>query len=122
MKAKASLRSSEISVGILQNTEVFCALASSVPAPLFLGVSITIEIPREIAEALPGPPALAELEVRKELALALFARGTLTSAQVCSWLGLTRWEGEELLAKRGVPRPYTTDELAAEMRNARHGQ
>jgi predicted HTH domain antitoxin len=85
-------------------------------------VSITIEIPREIAEALPGPPDHTAAEVRKELALALYARGALTTAQVCSWLGLTRWEGEELLAQRRVPRSYLADELTDEIRNARRGQ
>ena len=84
-------------------------------------MSITIEIPHEIAEALPGPPDRAEAEVRKELALALYARGALTSRQMCSWLGLTRWEGEDLLAERRIPRSYTADELTAEVRHARHG-
>ena len=83
---------------------------------------ITLEIPREIVDALPVPPDRAEAEVRKELALALYARGALTSRQLCSWLVLTRWEGEELLAQRRVPRPYTADELADEMRHACHGQ
>lgn len=85
-------------------------------------MALTIEIPSDIAGALPVPPDQAEAEVRKELALALHARGTLSSHQVCSWLGLTRWEGEELLAQRRVPRPYTTDELTDELRHARHGQ
>ncbi len=85
-------------------------------------MSITIEIPREIADALPGPADRAEAEVRKELALSLYARGALTSHQFCSWLSLTRWEGEDLLAQRRTPRPYTADELTAEMRHARHGQ
>jgi predicted HTH domain antitoxin len=83
---------------------------------------LTIEIPSEIADALSVPPDQAEAEVRKELALALFARGALTSHQVCSWLGLTRWQGEELIAQRRVPRPYVADELTDELRHARHGQ
>ena len=83
---------------------------------------LTIEIPSDIAGALPVPPDRAEAELRKELALALFARGALTSHQVCSWLGLTRWEGEDLLAQRRIPRPYTADELVGDLRHARHGQ
>ena len=102
--------------------EVLCALASARVRTIVRGVSITIEIPRDIADALPGPPDRAEAAVRKELALALYARGALTSRQLCSWLGLTRWEGEELLAQRQVPRPYTAGELTDEMRHARHGQ
>lgn len=85
-------------------------------------MTLTIQIPAAIADALPGSPEQAEAEVRRELALALYARGTLTSHQLGAWLGLTRWEIEELLAQRRVSRPYTTDELTAEMRHARHGQ
>jgi predicted HTH domain antitoxin len=73
-------------------------------------------------DALPVPPDQAEAEVRTELALVLYARGTLTSQQLSSCLGLTRWEVEELLAKRRVLRPYLTDTLADEIRHARYGQ
>jgi predicted HTH domain antitoxin len=85
-------------------------------------MTVTLEIPSDIAGSLPLPPDQIEAELKKELALALYARGALTSHQVCAWLGLTRWEGEELLAQRQVPRPYTTAELADELRHAGHGQ
>lgn len=85
-------------------------------------MALVIEIPSEIMGALSVPPDQVEAEVRKELALALYARGAVTSRQLCSWLGLTRWEGEELLAQRRVPRPYTADELTGEICHARHGQ
>ena len=85
-------------------------------------MTLTIEIPSEVAGSLSVPPEQAEAELRKELALALYARGVLTSHQLCSWLGLTRWEGEELLAQQRTPRPYTADELTDELRHARHGQ
>jgi len=81
---------------------------------------LNLAIPSDIVDALPLPRAHAEAELRKELALASFARGALTSNQVCGWLGLTRWEGEELLAQRRIPRPYTADELTAELRHAGH--
>jgi predicted HTH domain antitoxin len=73
-------------------------------------------------DALPVPRDQAEAEVRKELALVLYARGTLTSQQLCSCLGLTRWEVEDLLAHRRVVRPYLTDAVAEEMGHARYGQ
>lgn len=92
-----------------------CEIASALLRRIVCGVPITLEIPREIVDALPVPPDRAEAEVRKELALALYARGALPTRQLCSWLVLTRGEGEELLAQRRVPRPYMADELADEM-------
>jgi len=85
-------------------------------------MGLILKIPSEIAGAFPLPADQAEAELRKELALALYARGTLTLHQVCSWLGLTRWEGEELLAQRQIPRPYTGEELADDLRNAYHSK
>jgi hypothetical protein len=40
-------------------------------------MSFTVELPDSVAEALRLAPADAEAEVRKELALALYARGIL---------------------------------------------
>lgn len=79
------------------------------------------EVEAGLRSHLPLPRDQAQAELRKELALALYAQGTLTSGQLCAWLGLTRWEGEELLAQRRILRSYAADDLNAELRNARHG-
>ncbi|MDO9036660.1 MAG: UPF0175 family protein [Methanoregula sp.] len=47
----------------------------------------------------------------KELALALYKRGILSSGKACALAGLSRWEWIEVLGKRKVSRHYTTSDL-----------
>ena len=58
----------------------------------------TVELPDSVAEALRLAPPDAEAEVRKELALALYARGILGFGRPGSlWI--------DQMAIRGTPRP-----------------
>ena len=45
---------------------------------IFRGVALTIEIPDEAVEAMRMPAAQVETELKKELALALYARSALS--------------------------------------------
>jgi predicted HTH domain antitoxin len=56
-------------------------------------------------------------EVRKELALALYARGILGFGKARELCGLTKWQFEELLGRRKVIRPYDEDDLASKKRS-----
>jgi len=47
----------------------------------------------------------------KELALALYKRGILSSGKSCALAGLSRWEWIELLGQRKIPRHYTAGDL-----------
>ncbi|MEI7650032.1 MAG: UPF0175 family protein [Methanomicrobiales archaeon] len=47
----------------------------------------------------------------KELALALYKRGILSSGKACALAGLSRWEWIEFLGKRKVSRHYNTGDL-----------
>jgi len=72
--------------------------------------------------ALRLAPPDAEAEVRKELALALYARGILGFGKARELCGLTKWQFEELLGRRKVIRPYDEDDLAVDLAYARRSQ
>ncbi len=70
-----------------------------------------IRVPRDIVEAARIPEAEFERVARVELAVALYARGVLSFGQARRLAGLSKWEFLEELAKRGVERHYTREEL-----------
>jgi predicted HTH domain antitoxin len=70
-------------------------------------MEFVLEIPDEVIEAVKLPPQEIEPELRKELALALYQRGALSLGKARSLAQMTRWEFEELLARRRVRRHYT---------------
>ena len=70
-------------------------------------MEFVLEIPGEVIEAVKLPPQEIEPEFRKELALALYQRGVLSLGKARSLAQMTRWEFEELLARRQVKRHYT---------------
>lgn len=73
---------------------------------------LVVEIPSDIARALRLPPADAEREVQKELALALYARQILPLGKARKLAGMTRRDFEALLGERRVPRAYTEEDLS----------
>jgi predicted HTH domain antitoxin len=73
-------------------------------------------------DALRLPPDEVDAELRKELALALYQRGVLSSGKACRLAGMTRWEFEELLGQRMIPRHYTEDNLEEDIEYARSYQ
>ena len=60
------------------------------------------KIPGDVMEALRLPPDEVETELRKELALALYQRGVLSSGKACALAGATRREFEEVLGQRQI--------------------
>ena len=85
-------------------------------------MSLTLDIPDDVAEALRFPPTEVEAELRKELAVALYARGALGFGKARELTGLTKWEFDELLGRRGVEHHYGEQDLAADLSYARSGQ
>lgn len=73
--------------------------------------SLSLEIPDDVLASLNLPPGEAEGELRKELALALYARGVLSVGKAAEFAEMTRWAFEELLGDRRIPRHYGSDEL-----------
>ncbi len=83
---------------------------------------IFLKIPGDVVDALRLPPDEMEAELRKELALGLYQRGVLSSGKACRLAGMTRWEFEELLGQRRIPRHYTEENLEEDVEYARSHQ
>ena len=82
---------------------------------------LILEIPEEVQSALQLPPAEAEKEIMRELALALYRRGTLSSGVARRFAQMTRWDFEDLLAQHRVPRHYSAEDLAEDLGYAGDG-
>ena len=72
---------------------------------------LTLEVPSEVLEAAKLPPGEVEREFRNELALALYQRGVLSLGKARILAQMTRWEFEQLLGQRRIPRHYTDSDL-----------
>jgi len=70
-----------------------------------------IRIPRDVVEGARLPEGEFEKVARIELAIALYARGVLSLGQARRLAGLSKWEFLEELARRGIERHYTREEL-----------
>jgi predicted HTH domain antitoxin len=78
----------------------------------------TLKIPEEIVNSLRVPPDDIESELYKELALALYMRGILSSANASSLCGLTLLQFEDLLGQRKARRHYGEEELQEDLKYA----
>ncbi len=72
---------------------------------------IVIRVPRDVVEGARVPEKEFEKMARIELAVALYARGILSLGQARRLAGISKWEFLEELARRGVERHYTREEL-----------
>jgi len=80
---------------------------------------LSIDIPDDVAAALRLPPhTAAEEEVRKELAVTLYARRLLPLRKARQLAGLSRRDFEELLGERQVPHDYTEENLDKDLEYA----
>lgn len=83
---------------------------------------LVLKIPGDVVDALRLPPDEVDAELHKELALALYQRGVLSSGKACRLAGMTRWEFEELLGQRKILRHYTEENLDEDIEYARSHQ
>ncbi len=109
-----------------RRAELLSAAANGIAAPGYgcysADMSLKLDIPDDVAHALRLPPAEAESEMLKELALALYARGALGFGKARALAGLSTWEFDELLGERRVNRPYGQDDLEMDLKYARGNQ
>ena len=63
-----------------------------------------------------------ERELRSELAVALYQRRALPFGKARALAQMTRWEFEELLGQRRIPRQYLEEDLEEDIRYARGGE
>jgi predicted HTH domain antitoxin len=80
---------------------------------------INLEIPDEVVSALRLPPDEMEIELRKELAVSLYARRILPLGKARLLSGLSYWEFNDLLGNRKVCRDYTGQDLETDLDYAR---
>ena len=83
---------------------------------------LTLEIPGEILDTMRLPPDQIRQELLQELALALYRRGVLPSGKAQILARVTRWEFEELLKRRQIPRHYTEVDLESDLAYAHRHQ
>jgi predicted HTH domain antitoxin len=85
-------------------------------------MSITLDIPNNIHEALRVTPAEAERRLKLELAVALYAQNVLSLGKAAELAGLSRLDLNDLLAERGIPMHYGQQDLAEDLAYARRCQ
>lgn len=78
----------------------------------FLLVILTLEISDSLVALTANSAADLTLDLKRELALSLYARGILSAGKAAEMSDLTRREFEELLGKRRIERPLAVGELA----------
>jgi len=72
---------------------------------------ICLKIPSNITNIIRLPPDTLQEELLKELAIALYTRGILSSGQSCKLAGMKRYQWEEELGKRNISRHYNLENL-----------
>ena len=75
-------------------------------------MTVTLEVPDEVTQALRLPRPEAEARLLLELAVGLYSQRLLPLGKAAHLAGLSRWEFEDVLARRGIPMHYTEEDLA----------
>ena len=82
-------------------------------------MTIHIEIPDSVAEALRLAPEEQKQQLLLELAIALYGRGILPYGKARELAGLSKYEFGLLLGKRGIARHYADTDLQSDIAYAR---
>ncbi len=82
-------------------------------------MSIQLEIPDHIAQAMRLPLAEQKQQLFIELAVALYARSILSFGKARELTGLSKYEFGLLLGRRDVPRHYAVEDLQDDVSYAR---
>jgi predicted HTH domain antitoxin len=78
-------------------------------------MSITLDIPNNIHEALHVSPAEAEKRLKLELAVALYAQRALSQGNAAELAGKAWFDFNNVLAERGIPIHYAQKELEEDL-------
>lgn len=82
-------------------------------------MSLILEIPDTVEQALRLPRTGLQRELLLELAVALYARGVLSLGKASELAKMGKIEFGLLVGRRGVPRHYGEDELEQDLKYAR---
>jgi predicted HTH domain antitoxin len=80
--------------------------------------TVTLQLPEGIAAKLAASSSDTASRVKTELALNLYSLGEITHAEACQLAGLSRIGFDSLLQERDIVRPYTTEMLDEDVKNA----
>ena len=78
-------------------------------------MAVVLEIPDEAVRAMRMPPGEVRAELKKDLAVCLYARGALSLGKSVELAGVTRQEFQSALARRQIERPYTAEDLERDL-------
>ncbi len=82
-------------------------------------MTIQLQIPDSVAQAMRLPLLDQQQQLLIELAVALYARGILSFGKARELAGLNKYEFGRLLGRRSIPRHYTADDLSDDVAYAR---
>jgi predicted HTH domain antitoxin len=82
-------------------------------------MSITLDIPNNLHEALRVSPAETAARLKLELAVSLYAQNALSLGKAAGLAGLSRFDLNDVLAARGIPMHYGQKELEEDLAYAR---
>ena len=85
-------------------------------------MSVTLEIPDEVFQAMRLPPPEIEARLRLELAVSLYAQQILGLGKAAELAGMRRWELNQVLTRRGIPMHYSEQELTEDLAYGGRGQ
>jgi len=80
---------------------------------------VTLKIPEDIILSLKIPKDKIQEEFLKELSIILYERHILSLGKARDLARMSKWEFQEELGKRKIPRHYTEKELKEDMKFAR---
>ncbi|HEY2343531.1 MAG TPA: UPF0175 family protein [Chthoniobacteraceae bacterium] len=76
---------------------------------------LTLEIPDSALAGMEMPPEDLQAELRRDLAVVLYARGALPIGKAMELTGLVRRDFERLLKERQICRPFDQTEVQREL-------
>ena len=82
---------------------------------------VTITVPQEIVQALRLPPDAVAAELQREPGRGALPTGH-PAGKAAALAEMTRWEWEELLRARKIPRHYADEDLDQDIAYAARGQ
>ena len=78
-------------------------------------MSLQLEIPEGVTQAIRLPEARMKRELLVELALALYSQGFLSFGKARELAGMPKYEFGLIVGKRGIPRHYGPEELGEDI-------
>lgn len=83
-------------------------------------MTLTLIIPDDVLESLKLPRDRMEIELKQEMAYTLYERGLASMGVARRYAEINKWAFLDGLAKRGIQRHYSEEELSEDIDYARN--